>query len=96
MLLVASGINFVDLAGTHMLGQVAKRCRAMGGALYLFSLKADPTEMLRRSGTFDVIGADNFFWLGDDVFDTLYQRLKGDICKNCTVRIFHPCKQAGG
>lgn len=35
----------------------------MGGALYVFNLKAEPMEMLRRSGTFDVIGADDFFWL---------------------------------
>ena len=92
VLLVASGINFVDLAGAHLLGQEAKRRRAMGGALYLFNLKAEPLEMLKRSGAFDEIGADNFFWLGDDVFDTLYRRLNADICKHCTVRIFHPCK----
>ena len=65
----------------------------MGGALYLFNLKSEPMEMLKRSGAFDEIGADNFFKLGDDVFDILYQRLDADICRGCTVRIFHPCRQ---
>jgi len=92
VLLVASGINFVDLAGAHLLAQEARRRRAMGGALYLFNLKSEPMEMLRRSGVFDEIGADNFFKLGDDVFDTLYRRLDPDVCRNCAVRIFHPCK----
>ena len=31
VLLVASGINFVDLAGAHLLAQEARRRRAMGG-----------------------------------------------------------------
>ena len=49
-------------------------------------------DMLRRCGVFDEIGAGNFFKLGDDVFGILYQRLLADICRGCTVRIFHPCK----
>lgn len=93
VLLVASGINFVDLAGAHLLGQEARRRRAMGGALYLFNLKAEPMQMLRRCGAFDDIGAENFFQLGDAVFDTLYRRLDAGICAGCTRRIFHPCKQ---
>ncbi len=96
VLLVASGINFVDLAGAHLLEQEARRRRAMGGALYLFNLKSEPMEMLKRSGAFDEIGADNFFKLGDDVFHTLYQRLDAGICSGCTVRIFHPCKGVNG
>ena len=52
--------------------------------------------MLRRCGAFDEIGADNFFQLGDDVFDVLYQRLDAGICSSCTVRIFHPCRRAAG
>jgi SulP family sulfate permease len=95
VLLVASGINFVDLAGAHLLAQEARRRRAMGGALYLFNLKAEPMAMLRRCGVFDEIGEGNFFKLGDDVFDILYQRLDADICRGCTVRIFHPCRQDG-
>ena len=90
------GGNFVDLAGAHLLEQEARRRRAMGGALYLFNLKSEPMEMLKRSGAFDEIGADNFFKLGDDVFHTLYQRLDAGICSGCTVRIFHPCKRING
>jgi SulP family sulfate permease len=30
LLLVASGINFVDLAGAHLLGQEARRRQALG------------------------------------------------------------------
>ncbi|MEO6624344.1 MAG: sodium-independent anion transporter, partial [Burkholderiaceae bacterium] len=96
VLLVASGINFVDLAGAQLLAQEARRRRAMGGALYLFNVKAEPMDMLRRSGAFDAIGADNIFQLGDDVFHILYRRLNPDICRSCSVRIFAPCTQPPG
>ena len=96
VLLVASGINFVDIAGAQLLAQEARRRRAMGGALYIFNLKNEPLEMLRRTGAFDTIGADNFFMLGDDVFGSLYRRLDARVCSSCTVRIFRPCKSAPG
>ena len=93
VLLVASGINFVDLAGAHLLAHEARRRRAIGGSLTLFNLKNEPLDMLRSSGAFAEIGAENFFKLGDDVFGTLYGRLDANVCRNCTVRIFAPCKQ---
>lgn len=92
VLLVASGINFVDLTGAHMLAQEAQRRRAMGGALYLFNVKEEPMEMLRRSGAYETIGAGNFFAMGDDVVATLKGRLNQSICSRCTARVFSPCK----
>ena len=92
LLLVASGINFVDLAGAQLLAQEARRRRALGGALYIFHMKDEPLAMLRRCGVVDEIGAANFFKLGDDVIGTLYRQLDAGICAGCTVRIFEPCK----
>lgn len=92
VLLVASGINFVDLTGAHMLAQEAQRRRTLGGALYLFNVKEEPLDMLRRSGAYDTIGAENFFAMGDDVMATLKSRLNQSICSRCTFRIFTPCK----
>lgn len=92
VLLVASGINFVDLTGAHMLAQEAQRRRAMGGALYLFNVKEEPMEMLRLSGAYETIGAGNFFAMGDDVMAKLKGRLNQSICSRCTARVFSPCK----
>ena len=44
-------------------------------------------------GVADEIGEDNFFRLGDDVFGILVGRLNAEVCRNCTARIFHPCRQ---
>ena len=95
VLLVASGINFVDLTGAQMLGQEARRRRALGGALYLFNMKDEPLEMLRRSGVAQAIGAENFFTMGDDVMATIKTRLNPNTCATCTLRVFAPCKVYG-
>lgn len=92
VLLVASGINFVDLTGAQMLGQEARRRRAMGGALYLFNLKDEPLDMLRRSGVLDTIGTENLFTMGDDVMASIKARLNPQTCATCTRRVFAPCK----
>jgi SulP family sulfate permease len=91
LLLVASGINFLDLAGAHLLAQEALRRRALGGGLYIFHMKDEPMQTLHRCGVFDEIGRDNFFNLGDDVLGTLYARLDRAVCAQCKVRIFKPC-----
>jgi hypothetical protein len=49
-------------------------------------------EMMRRCGAYDVIGAENFFRLGEDVIGKLFPRLDASICSSCKVRIFKPCK----
>ena len=92
VLLVASGINFVDLTGAHMLAQEAQRRRALGGALYLFNVKEEPLDMLRRSGAYDTIGAENFFAMGEDVMASVKSRLNQPKCTHCTARVFAPCK----
>jgi SulP family sulfate permease len=83
LLLVSSGINFVDLAGAQMLGQEARRRRALGGGLYIFNMKDEPLAMLRASGQLDVIGPENFYKLGDDVIAALLQRLGATPSPTC-------------
>ncbi|MEP6969621.1 MAG: SulP family inorganic anion transporter [Betaproteobacteria bacterium] len=92
VLLIGTGIGFVDLEGAHLLAQEARRRRALGGALYVANMKDEPQEMMRRCGTDEVIGAENQFRIGEDVIGQLFPRLDKSICSSCTVRIFGPCK----
>jgi hypothetical protein len=48
--------------------------------------------MLRRSGAYATIGADNFFAMGDDVMVSVKRRLNQPKCTHCTARVFAPCK----
>lgn len=92
LLVIASGINFVDLEGAQLLAQEARRRRSLGGALYVFNMRDEALELMHRSGAYDVIGAENFFRLGEDVIGDLFPRLDGSICSTCKVRIFAACK----
>ena len=95
VLLVASGINFIDLGGAHLLAQEAARRKALGGALYITHLKDEPMATLRQSGVYDQIGATHFFRAGQDTLAILKNRLAPDVCARCTVRVFAPCGPAG-
>ena len=75
LLLVATGINFLDLAGAQLLGQEARRRRAMGGGLYVYNMKEEPLDMLRASGQYEVIGPESFFEVGVDVMGVLLRKL---------------------
>ncbi len=75
LLLVASGINFIDLAGAHLLAEEAKRRRAQGGALFICLLKDEPAAMLEKSGAADHIGRENIMPVGTDVMKGVYARI---------------------
>lgn len=92
--IVASGINFIDIAGAELLAQEAKRYRARGGGLYLISVKEGVCEPLRRSGDLDAIGRDNIFTSKAEALATIVERLDKDICQRCTRRVFNECAKA--
>jgi sulfate permease, SulP family len=79
VLLLAAGINFVDLAGAHLLGHEAKRRRALGGALYLHNVKPEVREMLERSGVWEQIGKANIFAAAADAPGEIRERLSARV-----------------
>jgi SulP family sulfate permease len=94
VLIVASGINFVDVAGAEMLAREALRRRRMGGGLYFYRLKDAPRELLERGGYLDIIGRENVFPVKTRAIAKIYPRLDPEICRNCRVRIFRECNVA--
>jgi SulP family sulfate permease len=94
VLIVASGVNFIDVAGAEMLAQEARRRRQMGGGLYFYRLKDAARAVLSRGGYLDDIGSDNIFPVKTRAVSAIYARLDPDICRDCPVRIFRECHQA--
>lgn len=92
VLLIGSGINFIDVAGAEFLAQEALAQRAAGGALYLCKLKPTVVEVLARSGFLDRIGRDNVFATKDAAIRGIYPRLSVDVCRACSARIFIECQ----
>ena len=94
LLLVASGINFVDVAGAEFLVEEAKRRRNLGGGLYLYQVKEGACETLKKGGYADEIGRENFFSSKRAALETIpRERLDHQICAHCRARIFLECAQ---
>ncbi len=92
LLLVASGVNFVDYEGAQLLAHEAQRRRDIGGSMAIFHMKDEPMSLMRQSGAMTVVGESNFHTMGDDVIGSVFKRLDPAVCANCTRRIFAPCK----
>ncbi|HEX4883101.1 MAG TPA: SulP family inorganic anion transporter [Casimicrobiaceae bacterium] len=92
MLLVGTGVNFIDVAGAELLAQVARDVRVAGGALYLCNLKAPVREVLERSGALAGIGAERVFETKGEALQAIYADLDPGRCASCGVRAFAECQ----
>ena len=91
ILIVGSGINFIDLAGAEMLAQEARRMRARGGSLYLCTLKDSVHLFLQQSGYKAILGDENVFASKDEAIRRIFERLDHRRCELCPRRIFREC-----
>lgn len=97
LLLVASGINFVDVAGAELLTEEARQRRKRGGGLYIYDTKEGVCESLRRGGYIDEIGRDHFYSSKKEAINHIVlHRLDHAICRRCDKRIFQECAQLPG
>ena len=94
VLIVASGINFVDIAGAEMLLQEASRRRRLGGGLYFYRFKDEARQLMEKGGYIDAIGKDHFFPVKGQPIGKIYPKLDPGICRRCRVRIFRECNIA--
>jgi len=92
ILIVCSGINFVDVAGAEFLTHEAEAWRGDGGAFYLCSLKKNVRDFLAK-GYMQRIGEENIFTHKEAAISKIYEMLDKDICSTCQVRIFIECKE---
>lgn len=92
VLILASGINFIDIAGAEMLAQEAKRRSRAGGGLYFYRLKDAARALLNRGGYMQEIGEDRVFPVKVRAIGAIYPRLDVEVCRRCRVRIFRECQ----
>jgi SulP family sulfate permease len=92
LLLIGTGINFIDVAGAELLVDEAKASRDAGGALYLCKLKPVVQKLLKRGGYVDLIGRAHILDTKDEAIRAIYARLDVGRCRTCTARIFNECQ----
>lgn len=96
LMIVASGVNFIDVAGAEFLGQQAKKLKEAGGALYLYRVKEGLYELFVKGGYIKDIGEENMFRSKGKALATIFAKLDYNICKTCTKRVFLECKTVEG
>jgi len=94
LLLLVQGVNFVDLAGVHLLQHEAQRRRTLGGGLVLITVQPGARRMLERAGYLASEGNQGAFAHKGEALRSVYPRLDSEICRRCTVRLFEECQQA--
>ena len=92
ILLIGSGINFIDSSGAELLVDEAERLHSLGGGLYLSHLKKPVRDFMSR-GYQSRIGESHFFYSKESAISAIYTRLSVPICKTCTARIFNECNE---
>jgi SulP family sulfate permease len=91
ILIDSSGINFIDMAGSEMLEQEAKRLEELGGGLFFYNVKDSVFKYLLRSDAFEHIGDYHFFPSKKGAIQWVFTQLDEDVCKHCEKRIFKEC-----
>jgi len=92
LLLLAPGINFVDLAGAQMLAEEARRRRQLGGGLLIIGAQPAVREMLLRSEEIAAIRTERLIAHKGEALRTVYPELDSELCRHCTVRAFSECQ----
>ncbi|MCK5661918.1 MAG: SulP family inorganic anion transporter [Thiotrichaceae bacterium] len=92
ILIVASGVNFIDLAGAEALMAEHASLKKMGGGLYFVNMNSSVYEFSARSGFINKLGNHHFFDTKPEAIASIYERLDKNVCAKCNALIFKECQ----
>jgi SulP family sulfate permease len=91
VLVVAEGINFIDLAGAEWLMHEVKKWETTNRVIYFSGMKLVSQNVLIKGGFLKEIGDDHFFKDKKTAIETIYQKLNKKVCETCEVNAFLEC-----
>jgi len=91
LVIVAHGINFVDIDAAAFLVNEARRREAAGGGLYFIRLKWSVRDFLMRGGYLAKLGVDHLFETKTEAIEQIFPRLDQGVCARCPLRVFREC-----
>ncbi|MDP2848256.1 MAG: SulP family inorganic anion transporter [Humidesulfovibrio sp.] len=96
ILIVGSGINFIDASGCHMLFNEALSLKLSGRDMFFCSLKTDVREVLKRGMCLKRLGGEHIFESEGQAIALMVQRLDPERCACCHLRVFRECERMPG
>lgn len=90
-LIVADGINIIDLAGAEMLARQVEQLRKLGGSLCFIGLKAEAKEILFKEHFKNVLSKECFFDSITTAIAYIVPRLDKEKCQLCFRDVFREC-----
>lgn len=93
LLLLAQGINFVDMPGAELLVSETLARRKVGGDMFFYRIKEGACEVIKKGGYARHLGEDHMFSSKSEAIAEIFKSLDKDVCRQCDKRIFNECKQ---
>jgi SulP family sulfate permease len=91
ILIDASRMNYIDMAGAEMLVLENRRLQARGGGLYFCGLKSSVWQFIAEGRYVKAIGAKAFFDHKSHAVAAIFRKLDKGICERCSLRVFTEC-----
>lgn len=95
LLVVGSGISYIDVSGALMLVQEAQRRKSIGRNLFLCSLNNEIMSFLRHGGFLADIGESCVFESKQAAITAIVSELDLTLCQACPLNIFTDCPPRG-
>ncbi|MGE5502878.1 MAG: SulP family inorganic anion transporter [Actinomycetota bacterium] len=92
LVVVMSGVNFIDIAGAEALAQEARRWRAKGGSMTMIRVKEGVELPLRKGGYIEEIGESYIFHSKTQALASVHARMDLDRCAACPHSVFLECE----
>ena len=92
LLIVASEINFIDMAGAEFLVRLAEERKKAGGELYIYHINEGVCDHFRLIDDLLKIGPENIYETKREAIAEIFSQLDKDICAHCKARIFLECR----
>lgn len=96
VILELKGTEKIDMAGADFLIAEIRRARKRGGDFHIIATYHGILRQLIRLGVVRVLGRDHLHANKTAAIARAVPELRDDICRGCSLRIFHECAQRPG
>ncbi|MEK4029652.1 SulP family inorganic anion transporter [Pseudobacillus sp. FSL P4-0506] len=91
LILRMSKVPYMDITGEAILASIVKDFHKQGGLILLSGMQHQPTDVIKRTKLFDLIGKEHVFSHTGEAIDFALTKLNKNKCLGCKQYAFHEC-----